>query len=68
MVEAMVALTLVDQLMLQRAQCELFPDETPQETRSNPLGKTAHREGGPKKARQPIAVGTGPMTQRVDEE
>mmetsp|Transcript_13121 Transcript_13121/g.18799 ORF Transcript_13121/g.18799 Transcript_13121/m.18799 type:complete len:440 (-) Transcript_13121:71-1390(-) len=70
MVEAMVALTLVDQLMLQHAQCELFPDETPSENRSNPLGKTAHRDKGAKKirGRQPLAAATGPMTQRVDEE
>ena len=70
MVEAMVALTLVDQLMLQHAQCELFPDETPLENRSNPLGKTAHRDKGAKtiRERQPLAVATGPMTQRVDEE
>ena len=27
MVEAMVAITLVDHLMMQQAQCELFPNE-----------------------------------------
>jgi len=69
MVEAMVALTLVDQLMLQHAQCELFPDQTPKEKRSNPMGKTAYRENGPMIPHQPIAVGTtGPLSQRVDEE
>jgi len=63
----MMALTLVDQLMLQHAQCELFPDESPAENRPNPLGKTASREGGPKV--QPAAVAAGrPVSQRVDEE
>mmetsp|Transcript_23113 Transcript_23113/g.30669 ORF Transcript_23113/g.30669 Transcript_23113/m.30669 type:complete len:441 (+) Transcript_23113:199-1521(+) len=68
MVEAMVALTLVDALMLQHAQCELFEDEAPMEDRPNPMGVTAKREGGPKVE---VAVGEkseGPISQRVDEE
>ena len=68
MVEAMVALTLVDALMMQTAQCELFPNEAPQEQRPNPMGVTAVREGG---AAEPVAVAdtsSGPISQRVDEE
>eukprot|EP00977_Amphora_coffeiformis_P028538 scaffold35780_cov191-Amphora_coffeaeformis.AAC.1 len=44
MVEAMVALTLVDHLMMQQAQCELFEIEAPLADRPNPMGTTAHRE------------------------
>eukprot|EP00565_Helicotheca_tamesis_P000938 CAMPEP_0185741440 /NCGR_PEP_ID=MMETSP1171-20130828/38957_1 /TAXON_ID=374046 /ORGANISM="Helicotheca tamensis, Strain CCMP826" /LENGTH=434 /DNA_ID=CAMNT_0028413409 /DNA_START=197 /DNA_END=1502 /DNA_ORIENTATION=+ len=68
MVEAMVALTLVDALLLQHAQCELFEDEAPLEDRPNPMGVTAKREGGPKQV--PVSVGgeDGPISQRVDEE
>lgn len=36
MVEAMIALVLVDALMQQKAQCDLFP---PDNNQSNPLGK-----------------------------
>mmetsp|Transcript_4561 Transcript_4561/g.5115 ORF Transcript_4561/g.5115 Transcript_4561/m.5115 type:complete len:432 (-) Transcript_4561:22-1317(-) len=64
MVEAMVALTLVDALMLQQAQCEIFPNEAEQDSKPNPMGVTAKREGGPKQH----AVGEGPISQRVDEE
>ena len=40
MVEAMVALVLVDMLMQQKAQCELFPPaEASNNDQSNPLGK-----------------------------
>lgn len=45
MVEAMVALVLVDALMQQKAQCELFPleqtfgAEAASTTPANPLGK-----------------------------
>merc|ERR1719469_1489351 len=46
MVEAMVALTLVDAIMCQKAQCELFPNDSPQEELPNPLGSTARRVGG----------------------
>lgn len=49
MVEAMVALTLVDHLMMQKAQCELFPNDTPLELQPNPMGTTAKRVGGPVK-------------------
>ena len=66
MVEAMVALTLVDHLMMQQAQCELFPNEAPLELQPNPMGSTAVREGGP------VVVQTEssavPVSQRVDEE
>lgn len=63
MVEAMVALTLVDHLMMQQAQCELFPDTTREEDRPNPMGKTARRTH----ARVATAA-SGPVSQRVDEE
>jgi len=66
MVEAMVALTLVDHIMLQKAQCELFPNEAAIEDRPNPMGKNARREGGP--SIQHEAVASGPISQRVDEE
>lgn len=65
MVEAMVALTLVDALMCQQAQCELFPNEAPLEERPNPMGTTAHREGGPK---ENTMTGSGPIGLKVDEE
>ena len=66
MVEAMVALTLVDHVMMQQAQCELFPNESPLEQLPNPMGTTAVREGGPP---VPSVVSSGgPVSQRVDEE
>lgn len=43
MVEAMMALTLLDPLLLQTAQCALFPNELVEQP--NPLGKTAKRAG-----------------------
>jgi len=67
MVEAMVALTLVDALMCQQAQCELFPNEASQDERPNVMGTTAKREGGPKK-NDLAAAGGGPIGLRVDEE
>ena len=67
MVEAMVALTLVDALMCQKAQCELFPNEASLDERPNPMGTTARREGGPKKNVM-AAAGGGPIGLRVDEE
>ena len=67
MVEAMVALTLVDHLMLQVAQCDLFPNEAPAEEKPNPMGSTAVREGGPNRATEE-GVPTGAVSQRVDEE
>ena len=66
MVEAMVALTLVDHVMMQQAQCEVFPNEAAVEDLPNPMGTTARREGGP--ARHVETVGAGPVSQRVDEE
>lgn len=65
MVEAMVALTLVDHLMMQQAQCELFPNEADADDQPNPMGTTARREGGP---REITVVGGDPISQRVDEE
>lgn len=62
----MVALTLVDALMMQVAQCELFPNDAPVDTLPNPMGTTAKREGGPKF--DTVAGGGGPVSQRVDEE
>lgn len=67
MVEAMVALTLVDALMCQQAQCELFPNEASLDERPNPMGTTAKREGGPKQ-NVLAAAGGGPIGLRVDEE
>eukprot|EP00594_Rhizosolenia_setigera_P020174 CAMPEP_0178957498 /NCGR_PEP_ID=MMETSP0789-20121207/10957_1 /TAXON_ID=3005 /ORGANISM="Rhizosolenia setigera, Strain CCMP 1694" /LENGTH=415 /DNA_ID=CAMNT_0020639773 /DNA_START=167 /DNA_END=1414 /DNA_ORIENTATION=+ len=70
MVEAMVALTLVDALMLQEAQCNLFPNEEELDKQPNPMGTTVKREGGPKFS--PIgSVGAeepNTVSQRVDEE
>lgn len=65
MVEAMVALTLVDALMMQQAQCELFPNDGAADTLPNPMGTTAKREGGPSKH---VVASSGPVSQRVDEE
>ena len=66
MVEAMVALTLVDALMMQQAQCELFPNEAHADSKPNPIGTSARREGGPRHATS--AVGEGPLSQQIDEE
>jgi len=70
MVEAMVAITLVDALMLQIAQCELFPNTSPFDQRPNPMGKTAYREGGPNNEQVLVHTTTTdkPISQRVDEE
>jgi len=65
MVEAMVALTLVDALMLQQAQCELIPNEADIDSKPNPMGMTAKREGGPVHG-EPVS--SGPIAQRIDEE
>ena len=64
MVEAMMALTLVDALMCQQAQCELIPNETPADQLPNPMGVTAKREGGPKAG----AIQGGLQDLKVDEE
>ena len=63
----MVALTLVDHLMIQEAQCQIFPNEEPMELQPNPMGTTAEREGGPNVAEKEVAA-AGPVSQRVDEE
>lgn len=68
MVEAMMALTLVDALMLQQAQCELLPNEAALDDRPNPMGTTAHREGGPRHTPVTAGASSGPVSQRVDEE
>ncbi len=66
MVEAMVALTICDALMCQKAQCDLFPNDAPSEERPNPMGTTAYREGGPRE--RVLTTGSGPIGLRVDEE
>lgn len=68
MVEAMVALTLVDALMLQQAQCELFENTADLDERPNPMGVTAKREGGPRKQHATSAQSDAPISQRIDEE
>merc|ERR1719296_708147 len=72
MVEAMVALTLVDALMMQQAQCELFPNEAASEAQPNPMGTSAERDGGPRYDTA-VVVGcndkdNGLNKQRIDEE
>jgi len=64
MVEAMMALVLADHVMMQHAQCELFPNM--EEDQPNPMGTTAEREGGPKHVT--VIGGSSPVSQRVDEE
>ena len=66
MVEAMVALTLVDHLMMQKAQCELFPNEAALEDQPNPMGTTERRMAKP--AVQVMGESSKPVSQRVDEE
>jgi chorismate synthase len=68
MVEAMMALTLVDALMLQQAQCELLPNEAALDDQPNPMGVTARREGGPRHTPAAVGASSGPVSQRVDEE
>lgn len=63
MVEAMVALTLVDALMMQQAQCELFPNEAPLESQPNPMGSTVEGRG-----EVGLVSADGALSQRVDEE
>jgi hypothetical protein len=70
MVEAMVALTLVDHLMMQQAQCELFSNAAPMELQPNPMGSTARGRGTPgitmvEEQEKELA---GPVSQRIDEE
>jgi Chorismate synthase len=59
MVEAMVALTLVDHLMMQQAQCELFPNTESLDSRPNPMGMTASRPGGPNHRTDDMKVAGG---------
>lgn len=66
MVEAMVALTLADHVMMQHAQCELFPNEADVADQPNPMGVTAV---GTKKQHQGVVAEVGStVSQRVDEE
>ena len=66
MVEAMVAVTLLDHLMMQQAQCELFPNEA---TDINPMGTTAKGLETAGKAHVAAAAASGqPVNQRIDEE
>jgi chorismate synthase len=67
MVEAMVALTLVDALMMQKAQCDLFPNETPMELQPNPMGSTVNGHGV-SSLQEPEKAAAGAVSQRVDEE
>ena len=65
----MVALTLADHLMMQQAQCELFPNTDALEDRPNPLGKTASRfHEGESTATFAKTESRSPVSQRVDEE
>lgn len=66
MVEAMMAITLVDHVMMQNAQCELFPNKAALEDQPNPMGKTAVRSEERKQS--VIVTMGGPVSQRVDEE
>jgi len=73
MVEAMVALTLVDAIMCQQAQCDMFPNEAPLEKQPNPMGTTAKREidgvVGPNKSMAVAeASGSKPIGLNIDEE
>mmetsp|Transcript_24800 Transcript_24800/g.58842 ORF Transcript_24800/g.58842 Transcript_24800/m.58842 type:complete len:463 (+) Transcript_24800:2641-4029(+) len=68
MVEAMVALTLVDSLMMQKAQCELFPNEAPFERQPNPMGSTTEGRGVSGLQHESEMAAAGPVSQRVDEE
>jgi len=72
MVEAMVCLTLVDALMMQQAQCELFPNEASEDEKPNPMGVTAQREGGPRYDVTQMVTEDGEkekaLSQRIDEE
>jgi len=70
MVEAMVALTLVDALMMQQAQCELFPNTSEVSKIPNPMGATAdapHNLYNNDESEKEAAV-SGPIRQRIDEE
>ena len=68
MVEAMMALVLVDALMMQQAQCELFPNDAPSAEKPNPMGTTARYDGEPRHMNEAVTSPSGPVSQRVDEE
>ncbi|KAG7341077.1 chorismate synthase [Nitzschia inconspicua] len=76
MVEAMVALTLVDAIMMQQAQCNLFENSMPLEQQPNPMGSTAKGRGEPGMVTTDVgdtehlaaAAASGPVSQRIDEE
>merc|ERR1712232_1399064 len=72
MVEAMVALTLVDALMMQQAQCELFPNTAAADDKPNPMGSTAKGHGEPSLALAGDGLekvpAKGQISQRIDEE
>jgi hypothetical protein len=78
MVEAMVALTLIDHLLLNQAQCHTFPDTATDQ--ANPMGTTAQGKGvskgyyksppnEPERVSLPMDnFNSAPVSQRVDEE
>lgn len=70
MVEAMVALTLADHVMMQHAQCELFPNDMALEDQPNPMGTTATRGGWSPEHAATAIVGddASVQRQRIDEE
>lgn len=68
MVESMMALVLVDALMMQQAQCELFPNDAPSAEKPNPMGTTARYDGEPRHMNEAVTSPSGPVSQRVDEE
>lgn len=76
MVEAMVALTLVDAIMMQQAQCSLLESTMPLEQRPNPMGSTVQGRGKPgmvavneeEEHHAATAAVAGPVSQRIDEE
>lgn len=66
MVEAMMCLTLVDHVMMQKAQCELFPNAS--DNVPNPMGKTAQGRPQLHETAHAISGPTAAISQRVDEE
>ena len=65
MIESMMALSLVDALMMQKAQCELFPMGA-EDVPANPLGVLGSRENGWKMGES--GHGAKPVVLSVDEE
>lgn len=74
MVESMMCLVLADALMLQKAQCDLFPNTSPFEQRPHPLGvgDLVHHNGNavpPTNTAAAVSSSpSGPVSQRIDEE